>query len=329
MKSKLMMMTSGMALIAGCAVAFAHEGQSEIFYADPTVFVENGKYYLSGTRDSRPAGFTVVESVDLENWKYVNPDDSLILGVDPSLNYGTHGFWAPQFFKTPEGKYQLLYTANEQVAVADCDDIAGRYAQPEVAPVDGSAHNIDPFLFRDDDGTYYLYHVRFDHGNFIWVAEYDPATRSIKMETLQQCFANTQPWEKTDAFPCDPIMEGPGVVKIDGTYYLFYSCNHFLSPDYAVGYATAPTPLGPWIKNPANPIINRDIVGEKGSGHGDVFPIIGESDKLGYVYHVHNSDSVATPRRTRIITLNLTPAADTKGIYTITADPTTIIKPKL
>ena len=31
-------------------------------------------------------------------------------------------------------------------------------------PVDISEKNIDPFLFRDDDGKYYLYHVRFNRG---------------------------------------------------------------------------------------------------------------------------------------------------------------------
>lgn len=338
MKIKMLLIAGGLALLAGTGISFAqnHQGNAsansqpgEIFYADPTVFVENGKYYLCGTRDSRPAGFALIESTDLVNWKYANPTDSLILRVDPSLNYGSHGFWAPQFYKTPDGKYQIFYTANEQVAVADCDNIAGRYTTSKPEPVDGSAHNIDPFLFRDEDGKYYLYHVRFDHGNFIWVAEYDPATREIRKETLKQCFANTQPWEKTDAYPCDPIMEGPGVVKIGDTYYLFYSCNHFLSPDYAVGYATAPTPLGPWTKNPNNPIINKEIVGEKGSGHGDVFRIPGEENKLGYVYHVHNSDSVATPRRTRILTLNLTPNKKKKEIFDITADPSSIIKPKL
>ena len=29
----------------------------EIFFADPTIFVENGKYYLTGTRNREPQGF--------------------------------------------------------------------------------------------------------------------------------------------------------------------------------------------------------------------------------------------------------------------------------
>ena len=53
-----------------------------------------------------------------------------------------------------------------------------------------------------------------------------------------------------------------------GKYYLFYSANHFMSRDYAVGYAVADSPLGPWHKPANNPIIHRSTVGENGSGHG-------------------------------------------------------------
>lgn len=37
----------------------------------------------------------------------------------------------------------------------------------------------------------------------------------------------------------NPIMEGPSVIKLKDTYYLFYSANHFMNIDYAVGYAIA------------------------------------------------------------------------------------------
>lgn len=209
------------------------------------------------------------------------------------------------------------------MAVAAGDSIEAVYTQTAVAPLDASEKNIDPYLFRDDDGKYYLYHVRFDHGNFLWVAEFNPETGTLVDGTLQRVFKNDQAWEDTGAYPSDPIMEGPTLIKIDDTYYLFYSANHFMSTDYAVGYATAPTPVGPWTKNEANPIISRNIVGEKGSGHGDVFT--DNDGNLRYVYHVHNSDSVVSPRRTRIVTLNVDKS---KGQpYAITVDPESIIVP--
>lgn len=293
---------------------------SEIFFADPTVFVENGKYYLTGTRNKEPLGFALLESDNLHDWHYARPD-SMILRKG-GHTFGDKGFWAPQFYKLGD-RYLCLYTANEQLAMAQADSIGALYAQSVVEPIDGSEKNIDPFLFRDDDGRFYLYHVRFDHGNFLWVAEFNPETGRIVEGTLTRVFKNDRPWEHTGAYPSDPIMEGPTLIKLDGTYYLFYSANHFMSPDYAVGYATAPTPVGPWTKNDASPVISREIVGEKGSGHGDVFT---DSDgNLRYVYHVHHNDSVVSPRRTRIVTLNVDKS---KGQpYTITADPQSVIVP--
>lgn len=304
----------------GTAETTAPEG-AEIFFADPTIVVENGKYYLTGTREHDATGFTLLESTDLQNWTLARPDSAIL--TRGHQTYGDKGFWAPQIFKDGN-KFRYLYTANEQLAMALGDSINALYTQPTVEPIDGSEKNIDPFLFRDTDGKYYLYHVRFNNGNWLWVGEFDPATGHIVPNTLQPCFRNTQPWEVTDAYPCVPIMEGPTLVKIDDLYYLFYSANHFLSDDYAVGYATAPTPLGPWTKNPSNPVIHRNIVGEKGSGHGDIFTDL--QGRLRYVYHVHHNDSTPTPRRTRIITLNLDKSHGAP--YRITADPSTIIIPR-
>lgn len=324
--TKIQLFCSVMSAVAlvGCTGSgqkSAEASASEIFYADPTVFEENGTYFLTGTRGGEPRGFALLESTDLVNWRHVAPD-SMILQCGDST-FGTKGFWAPQIIK--EGsEYWLTYTADEQTSFAKADSINGRFTQDEIAPIDGSEKNIDSFLFKDDDGKWYLYHVRFNNGNFLWVAEFDPETGHIVDSTLRNCFRNDQPWEDTGAYESAPIMEGPTVVKLDGKYYLFYSANHFMSPDYAVGYAVADSPLGPWEKNSANPIIHRSIVGENGSGHGDIFK--DREGKLRYVYHVHYSDSVVSPRRTRIVTLDLKKDSD-KDIYSIKADPGTIIKP--
>ncbi len=293
----------------------------ELLLADPTIINLNGKYYLAGTQGGKPAGFSVYVSEDLQNWEAA---DSLPnLEVNKENVYGKFGFWAPQFFPH-EGKMAMLYTANEQVAFAIADSVTGKYSGNGLA-IDDSEKNIDPFLFRDDDGKYYLYHVRFNRGNYLWVGEFDIENKCIVPGTLKQLFSNDQPWEHTLSFDSDPIMEGPTVVKLKDTYYLFYSANHFQSIDYAVGYATASSPMGPWTKNPDNPIIHSSIVGEKGAGHGDLF--VDNSGAYKYVYHVHNSDSVVSPRKTRILSLNLEPTANDSVPYKITVDPSSIIIP--
>ena len=315
--------------IAAEPVNISDPVSGELLLADPTIYLSDGKYYMAGTLPDSSKGFIILESDDLLNWEVSSPDGGLQLSPRSDV-YGTTGFWAPQFL--PEGdKVNLFYTANEHVAHAVADGFSGRYRasvstetgstanKPE--PIDGSCGNIDPFLFRDSDGKCYLYHVRFDNGNYLWVGEYDMATGKIIDGTLRPTFRVDQPWEHTQSYESVPIMEGPTLLKLGDTYYLFYSANHFMSKDYAVGYATAPTPYGPWTKNPDNPIISMSVTGEAGSGHGDIF-----TDKEGalrYVFHVHNSADKVSPRRTRIISLKQSDP------HRIVADPTTLIKPKL
>lgn len=312
-------------LLSCCTDNNAEAAGEEITFADPTIFVENGKYYLTGTCGAKAIGFKLLESTDLANWTACNADSTRFILKKGDNSFGKWGFWAPQIYRHGD-KYLLFYTANEQVAVAKSDSITGHYTQSTIRPIDGSEKNIDPFLFKDDDGSYYLYHVRFDNGNYLWSARYDIENDSIDHASLVRCFELTDAWEKTDDGRWSPVMEGPTVMKLDGTYYLFYSANHFLNQDYAVGYATAPSPQGPWTKYAGNPIIHKSRVGEPGSGHGDIFK--GLDGKPYYVYHVHNNDSAVAPRLTRIVPLTMT-RNDSTGIYDIAPDTDHIIVPRV
>ena len=294
----------------------------ELCLADPTIIRENGMYYMTGTGRDASQGFVLFESKNLKDWHEMKNDSSLYILKKGNHVFGDSCFWAPQWFKDKKCFY-LAYTANEQVALAMADSWMGPFQQMKANPVDISEKNIDPFLFRDDDGKYYLYHVRFNRGNYIWVGEFDLQKGEIKSGTLKQCLDCTEPWENTANYISNPIMEGPSVIKLKDTYYLFYSANHFMNIDYAVGYAIASSPLGPWKKFHGNPIIHRNILGENGSGHGDVF--IGDKDCLYYVYHIHNSDSTIFPRKTRIVPLCL--KENKKGSYDISIDKTKVIKP--
>lgn len=324
-RSVRLLFVSAVCMCTGFLAAQEHTANlsNEIMFADPTVFVENGRYYLTGTRNREPLGFSVLESTDLKEWK--SPDglpQQLILEKGQGA-YGDKGFWAPQYYK--EGDvYYFTYTANEQTVLAYANSVYGPFKQNVIRPVDESAKNIDSFLFKDSDGKYYFYHVRFNNGNFLWVAEFDLASGTIKPETLTQCFENTQAWEATPNYQSAPIMEGPTVIKLDDVYYLFYSANHFQNIDYAVGYATSGSPYGPWVKYAGNPIIHRDIVGENGSGHGDLFE--GLDGSYYYVYHVHHSDSQVAPRKTRIVPMIFEKNPAT-GLYDISVDSSAIIVP--
>ena len=197
----------------------------------------------------------------------------------------------------------MAYTANEHIAIATATRPEGPFTQPKDSTrrVQTPTKAIDPFVFFDTDGKAYLYHVRVDGGNRICVAEMNPDLLSVKSETVKECIQADQPWENT-ARSATPIAEGPTVVKVGKLYYMFYSANDFRSKDYAVGVATAPSPLGPWKKQP-EPLISTRNTGLPGTGHGDLF-----KDKEGrwqYVFHAHYSDTQVQPRRTAIVQLRL------------------------
>lgn len=316
-------------LLLFAALQASAQAAREIYFADVTIYVEGGKYYLTGSKGGSdgPQGFALLESQDLRTWSVpASLKDSLgMILTKGDHTFGTKGFWAPQIFKDSE-TYFITYTANEQTVLAESKSLSGPYRQKEIGPIDGSGKNIDSYVFKDTDGTYYLYVVRFDQGNYLYAAEFELKTGKIKPQTLKRCFDQTQPWESTPNFKSAPIMEGPTVIKLKNKYYLFYSANHFQNIDYAIGYAVADSPYGPWVKYEQNPIIHRSIVGENGSGHGDLFE--GLDKQLYYVYHIHNSPDQVSPRRTRIVPI-VKHWNEKAGVYTFGAKGNDVIVPML
>lgn len=59
-------------------------------------------------------------------------------------------------------------------------------------------------------------------------------------------------WEAAGA-PA-PTVEDPTAMERNGAYYLLYSGGSWVR-DYGMGYATAPSPTGPFTKSPANPML--------------------------------------------------------------------------
>jgi xylan 1,4-beta-xylosidase len=87
--------------------------------------------------------------------------------------------------------------------------------------------------------------------------------------------------------------EGPWIIKHDGRYYLLYSGSGADTSDYAVGYATSSSPLGPFTRAEHNPILHRGE-GLYGPGHGCA--IQDAEGTWWFVYHQKNSDRRAWDR---------------------------------
>ena len=95
------------------------------------------------------------------------------------------------------------------------------------------------------------------------------------------------------------------MLKRDGVYYLMYSASPADGPHYAVGYATAQSPTGPFAKHPGNPIA-RQGNGVYGPGHHCV--IEGLNGRLWMVYHQQNSEQPGWKRFLAIDPLWFDPA---------------------
>lgn len=275
--------------------------------ADPYILLYDGTYYAYGT--SIGNGFEVYYSDDLEYWKR-----SSSLALDEKDSYGDHNFWAPEvYYIEKEKKFYLFYSAEEHICVATSDSPLGPFKQDVQKPIreEGS---IDTSVFFDDDGKAYLYFVRFNDGNVIWCAELKDNLKEIKEETLTQCFAATEPWELI----LPKVVEGPSVIKQDGKYYLMYSGNGYTSQDYAIGFAVADSPFGPWKKYDKNPILHK-YKGLVGVGHGA--PFIDKEGHWRYVFHAHKSLTEIHPRDAYIVDMSLK-----NGVITLDGN---LIRPKV
>ena len=219
---------------------------TSIYLADPTIFYNKSTYYLYGTVEGNAGnGFKVYTSPDMTTWAIdttINKGFALTKGGA----FGTKGFWAPQVFGF-NNIFYMAYVADENIAIATSNNPSGPFMQNNLQALVAPVKQIDPFIFVDNDGKKYLYHVRLKGGNKIFVAQMKDDFSAILPETLHECITASEPWENT-ANSNWPVTEGPSILKHKKLYYLFYTANDFRNPDYAVGYATSSTPYGPWKK---------------------------------------------------------------------------------
>lgn len=183
--------------------------------ADPTIFRDtDGTYYLYGTGAQSDKGFYVYQSKDLKEWSGpVGKENGFCLTSNTS--FGTTGFWAPQVAKRGD-TYYMFYTANEQIAVATAPSPLGPFSQPNKQMIQAPCKTIDPYVLFDNDGKVYLYHVRLQNGNRIYVAEMTDDLSSIKKETAKECISASLPWEDTEQVAWK-VTEGPTVLHIGDT----------------------------------------------------------------------------------------------------------------
>jgi beta-xylosidase len=231
-----------------------------------------------------------MHSRDLINWRHAGA----VFSNRPAWSVGN--FWAPEIY-AERGRYFVFYTARKKdgplcVAVATASNPAGPYTDrgPLVCQDAGS---IDAFPIRDEAGKFYL--VWKEDGNSrnehtpIWAQQLsEDGTKLVGKK--KELIRNDAPWEAQ-------LVEAPFIARRDGWFYMFYSGNACCGREcnYAMGVARARNLLGPWEKNPANPIL-RGNDAWKCPGHGSIVTDSRGRDFL--MYHAyHPKDSVYVGRQ--------------------------------
>lgn len=252
--------------------------------ADPFVLLHDGVYYLYSTNS--PDGFRVFTSSDMSAWV----DRGYCLRADDVM--GDKWFWAPEVTER-DGKFYMVYVANEHLGIAVADSPLGPFVQSEKKWLN-EINEIDGHFFVDDDGTVYFYFVRFEDGNVIWCAKMNDDLLSYDKSTARFLFRAEDEWELRDC----SVVEGPFVLKHKGKYYLTYSANHTRCEDYAIGYAVSNNPMGPFKKASCNPILKKNDA-FNGTGHHS-FTTSKDGSELVCVYHARPLRDTACPRQTCI-----------------------------
>jgi xylan 1,4-beta-xylosidase len=231
---------------------------------DPSVIFHAGKYYLYPTGDNH--GYDVYISGDLVNW---NKGTRVFQTSEP-------GVWAPDvFYNERDETFYLYYTANGRIGAAISDRPDGVF-QDQGTLIENA---IDAHMFLDEDGRYYLYYVEYPGFRIHVQPMASPLQKKGDPVLLIQA---TDAWEEIHS----ALTEAPWMLKHRGVYYLLYSASGADTQDYAIGYATAKSPLGPFSKSIHNPIFKKGD-GIFGPGHGSVIKT--PDGQLWLVYHQQKS----------------------------------------
>ena len=259
-------------------------------YPDPSIIRVGKDYWATATTSEWAPEFPILHSRDLVNWETVGA----VFHERPQWSVGN--YWAPEISED-KGRFFVYYVGRKKdgplcVAVATAAKPTGPYTDhgPLVCQEDGS---IDPVPVTDERGQRYL--IWKEDGNSrsqptpLWAQRLsDDGTKLIgeKKELLR----NDAPWEAQ-------LVEGPYVLRHNGWFYLFYSGNACCGREcnYALGVARARHLLGPWEKNPANPILAGNETW-KCPGHGSI--VTDERGRTFLLYHAYSArDSVYAGRQ--------------------------------
>lgn len=249
------------------------------WYADPEAKVFGKQYWIYPTYSARYEEQTFLDafsSPDLVHWT----KHSRVLDTN-SVTWARRAMWAPAVTEK-DGRYFLFFGANDiqnneqlgGIGVAVADRPEGPFkdylGKPLVDRFHNGAQPIDQFVFRDNDGQFYLIYGGWRHCNI---------TR------LKPDFTGFEPFADGTTFKeitPEGYVEGSVMFRRGDKYYFMWSEGGWTGPDYSVAYAIADSPLGPFQR--IGKILQQDPKVATGAGHHSVIQVPGKNEYY-IVYH--------------------------------------------
>ena len=279
-------------LVAACALALATpatvagQGGAAPFtnpvipgnVADPSVVRADGAYWAASTSGRWAPVFPIFRSADLVHWRQVGA----VFDRPPAWARGN--FWAPGL-AVRKGVWSVYYSASRRrgkpcIALAQAARPTGPWRDRGYV-VCQPGGSIDPAAVRDAEGRRYLLWKKMGAGNGIYGARLAPSGRKLISAPVELVLPNEE-WE-------GGVTEGPDLVRNGDRYVLVYSGGHCCRPPctYAVGVARAKRVLGPYFKNPGNPVFQGGN-GWKCPGHGTL--VQSPAGGLAFLHHAYRFD---------------------------------------
>ena len=265
------------------------------WYADPEAVVFGNRYWIYPTFSApyeQQVFMDAFSSGDLVNWTKHNR----IIDTS-SVKWAKRAMWAPSIVKK-ENKYFLFFSANDiqneqqpgGIGVAVSDKPEGPFkdylGKPLLDKITNRAQPIDQFVFKDKDGSYYMFYGGWGRCNVV---------------KLKPDFTGFLPWENGEIFKeVTPkgYVEGPIMFIRNGKYYFMWSEGGWGGPHYKVAYAISDSPLGPFER--IGTILEQDPQIATGAGHHSVIQVPGK-DEWYIVYHRRPLDKTDANHRVTCI----------------------------
>ncbi len=249
---------------------------SHIYTADPSAHVFNGKIYIYPSHDidanipeDDEGGHFAMQDYHVLSMDSIGgevADHGIALDIK-DVAWAGRQMWAPDA-AFANNKYYLYFPVKDKqdvfrIGVAISDKPEGPFVA-EAKPIDGS-YSIDPAVFKDDDGSFYMYFggiwggqlQRWDNNQYNpdgtlrtrdeeaflpRVAKLSADMKSFEGEVKEIELVDENGKRFTESQNDKRFFEAAWVHKFNGKYYFTYSTGD----THVINYATGDSPYGPF-----------------------------------------------------------------------------------